>query len=109
MPHTFPHKTVTARKPWRCDLCGEPIPVGASCLQASTVDNDGWTHHHVHAAGEALRQADPDHDFTETLPEQVGYWFDHLRDLEPSGIASVLKDHPPAEIARLTALWQRSP
>ena len=58
MPHTFPHKTVTARKPRRCDLCAEPIPVGMSYLQASTIDSDGWTHHHVHAACEALRVAD---------------------------------------------------
>ena len=109
MSHTFPYKTVTARKPRRCDLCGEPIPVGTSCLQASTVDSDGWTHHHVHAACEALRQADPDHDLAETLPDQIAYFFEYLRDLTPSDIATILKDHPPAEIARLTALWQRNP
>ena len=109
MPHTFPHKTVIARKPRRCDLCEEAIPVGATYLFASTIDNDGWTHHHVHAACEALRVADPAHDLAETLPEQVAYWFDYLRDLTPADIAHTLKDHPPAEIARLTALWQRSP
>ena len=109
MSHTFPHTTVTARKPWRCDLCGEPIPAGASCLQASTVDNDGWTHHHVHAACEALRVADPAHDLAETLPDQIALWFDYLRDLTPADIAHTLKDHPPAEVKRLTALWQRNP
>ena len=109
MPCTFPHRTVTARKPRRCDLCEEPIAVGASYLQASTIDSDGWTHHHVHAACEAIRVSDECHDLAETLPEQVEYFFDYLRDLESAGIAQVLKDHPPAEIARLTALWQRSP
>ncbi len=109
MPHTFPHKTVTARKPRRCDLCEEPIPVGMSYLFASTINSDGWTHHHVHAACEAIRVSDECHDLAETLPEQVEYFFEYLRDLEPAGIVRVLQGHPPAEIARLTALWQRSP
>ena len=109
MSHTFPHKTVTARKPRRCDLCGEPIPVGASCLQASTVDSDGWTHRHIHAACEALRVSDESHDLAETLPDQIAYFFDYLRDLTPADMARTLKDHPPAEIARLTALWQKNP
>lgn len=106
---TFPHKSVTARKARRCDLCEQEIPVGTSYLRASTVDSDGWTHHHVHAACEALRVADPTHDLAETLGDQVALWFDYLRDLTPAEIAVTLKGHPPAEIARLTALWQRNP
>jgi hypothetical protein len=43
------------------------------------------------------------------MPEQVAFWFDHLRDLTPSDIAAILKDHPPTEITRLKALWQRNP
>lgn len=109
MPHTFPPKTVTARKPQRCDLCEEPIPVGTSYLFASTVDNDGWTYHHIHHACEALRVADPAHDIVETLGDQVTLWFDYLRELTPAEIAVTLKGHPPDEIARLTALWQRNP
>ncbi len=109
MPHTFPHKTVTARKPRRCDLCEELIPVGASYLCASTVDDNGWTYHRVHAACEALFVADESRDLAETQADLVEFWFQHLRDLTPSDIAAVLKDHPSAEIARLKALWQRNP
>lgn len=109
MPHTFPYVTTTARNPRRCDLCEEAIPAGASYLFASTIDNDGWTHHHVHAACEALRVSDDSHDLAETLPEQVEHFFDYLRELTPAGIAQILKDFPPDEVARLTALWQRNP
>lgn len=48
MPHTFPYKTVTARRDYTCAECGEAIPTGTSYDAQTIIDRTVITTRRTH-------------------------------------------------------------